>query len=92
VLVNCLPPGHVPACLPVLARCGVPFGVYANLGAPNDDTGFTRSDDTPPVAFAAHAARWMAAGAQLVGGCCGTTPAHVRAIAASIERRPPSAQ
>ena len=66
--------------------------MYANLGAPSDDTGFTRSDDTPPAAFAAHATRWVAAGAQLVGGCCGTTPAHIREIAAGVERRPPSAQ
>jgi S-methylmethionine-dependent homocysteine/selenocysteine methylase len=92
VLVNCLPPSHVTACLPVLARCGVPFGVYANLGAPNDDTGFTRSDDCSPGDFAAHAARWAAAGAQLVGGCCGTAPAHIHAIAAELERRPASAQ
>jgi S-methylmethionine-dependent homocysteine/selenocysteine methylase len=65
--------------------------VYANLGAPNDDTGFTRSDDCSAQEFAAHAARWAAAGAQLIGGCCGTAPEHIRAIAALLERRPPSA-
>jgi S-methylmethionine-dependent homocysteine/selenocysteine methylase len=81
VLVNCLPPSNVAACLEVLARAQLPFGVYANLGAPNDATGFTRSEDCAPPRFAAHAARWLDLGAHLVGGCCGTTPAHIRAIA-----------
>lgn len=86
VLVNCLPPSQVLACLPVLARSGLPFGAYANLGAPNDDTGFTRSEDCSPADFAAHAAEWRAAGARLVGGCCGSTPAHLRAVAARLKR------
>ena len=44
VLVNCLPPSNVEACLDVLARGGLPFGAYANLGAPNDVSGFRRSE------------------------------------------------
>jgi S-methylmethionine-dependent homocysteine/selenocysteine methylase len=86
LLVNCLPPRSVPACLAVLARAGLPFGAYANLGAPNDATGFTRSDDCPPPEFAAHAAAWRAAGARIVGGCCGTGPEHVRALALALLR------
>jgi homocysteine S-methyltransferase len=92
VLVNCLPPSNVLACLPALARTGLPFGAYANLGAPNDDTGFTRSDDCTPEAFAAHAARFAEAGARIVGGCCGTTPDHVRAVARRLRGRPASAK
>jgi S-methylmethionine-dependent homocysteine/selenocysteine methylase len=80
VLVNCLPPSNVGACLAILAETGLPFGVYANLGEPNDDTGFTRSEECGPADFAAHAAGWIRAGAHIVGGCCGTTPEHVRAI------------
>jgi homocysteine S-methyltransferase len=90
VLVNCLPPGHVAACLPALADSGLPFGVYANLGAPNDETGFTRSNDCTPAEFAVQAAGWAARGARLVGGCCGTTPEHIRAIARRRGGRPPS--
>lgn len=92
VLVNCLPPANVLACLPVLARTGLPFGAYANLGAPNDDTGFTRSDDCTPEEFAAHAVRFAEAGAWIVGGCCGTTPAHLRAVALRLRGRPASAK
>jgi S-methylmethionine-dependent homocysteine/selenocysteine methylase len=90
VLVNCLPPRNVLACLPALARSELPFGAYANLGAPDDVSGFTRSDDCSPEQFAEHAARWLDAGARVVGGCCGTTPAHVRAIANSLRSRPAS--
>jgi S-methylmethionine-dependent homocysteine/selenocysteine methylase len=80
VLVNCLPPSNVGACLPVLAEVGLPFGAYANLGEPNDDTGFARSEECGPEAFAAHASGWVRAGAHIVGGCCGTTPEHLRAV------------
>jgi S-methylmethionine-dependent homocysteine/selenocysteine methylase len=86
VLVNCLPPSNVPACLPALSRAGLPFGAYANLGKPDDASGFERSEDCPPEEFAGHAARWVAAGARIVGGCCGTTPAHIRAIAERLQR------
>lgn len=79
--VNCLPPSNVPPCLPVLAEGPLPFGVHANLGAPNDETRFTRTEDLAPEAFAEEARTWLAAGARYVGGCCGTGPAHVRALA-----------
>jgi S-methylmethionine-dependent homocysteine/selenocysteine methylase len=68
----------------VLARAGLPFGAYANLGAPNDATGFTRSDDCSASDFARYAAGWRAAGARILGGCCGTGPEHVRALARSL--------
>ncbi|HEY8155505.1 MAG TPA: homocysteine S-methyltransferase family protein [Myxococcota bacterium] len=84
LLVNCLPPSNAMACLAVLASAGLPFGVYANLGAPDDATGFRRSRSVSPRQFAAAAAEWVAAGARLVGGCCGTTPAHIAAIRRSL--------
>lgn len=84
VLVNCLAPSAVPACLPVLATSGLPFGVYANLGCPNPAARAAPVEDCAPAEYAAHAERWIAAGARIVGGCCGTTPAHVQAIAARM--------
>jgi S-methylmethionine-dependent homocysteine/selenocysteine methylase len=87
LLANCLPPSNVAACLSVLAESGLPFGVYANLGAPLDERGRERSEDCAPVRFAAHAASWLAAGATLVGGCCGTTPAHIRGIAQQMRNK-----
>lgn len=35
-----------------------------------------------PAAYAAHAARWVAAGATLLGGCCGCEPSVVEALKA----------
>lgn len=83
VAVNCLPPSAVGPCLPVLAAAGRPFGVYANLGAPGPGAG-PRAEALTPREFAAEAARWLDAGARLLGGCCGTTPAHLRAVAAGL--------
>jgi S-methylmethionine-dependent homocysteine/selenocysteine methylase len=88
LLVNCLPPTNVAPCLAVLAAQDRPFGVYANLGAPDDSTGFTRSEDCTPEAFAAEASGWLEAGARLVGGCCGTTPSHLFAVAQRLGKNP----
>jgi S-methylmethionine-dependent homocysteine/selenocysteine methylase len=78
--VNCLPPSAVSGQLPVLAASGLAFGVYANLGEPEDERGFRRSESTPPGAYADAARAWLLAGARFLGGCCGTTPAHVAAL------------
>jgi len=85
--VNCLPPHAAAACLPALAGSGLAFVVYANLGAPLPDGGFRRSDERTPGAFAEEAARWLDAGARAVGGCCGTTPAHVAALERLVSTR-----
>jgi S-methylmethionine-dependent homocysteine/selenocysteine methylase len=82
--VNCLPPAHVATALPVLAASQRCFGVYANLGPPVGDAGDARKHDEPPEAFAAHALDWIAAGARVVGGCCGTRPAHIAAIVRAL--------
>lgn len=86
VLVNCLPVSSVAACLAPLAESGLPFGVYANLGEPLDDPSDTavvrHKEHVAPAAYSRHARDWLAAGARVIGGCCGTTPAHVESLAA----------
>jgi S-methylmethionine-dependent homocysteine/selenocysteine methylase len=81
VLVNCLPASNVAACLPVLRASGKPFGAYCNLGAPTGSQSFARSEEYAPAELAELAVGWKADGARLLGGCCGTTPEHIRAIA-----------
>jgi len=83
VAVNCLPPSNVAACLPVLAASGLPFGVYPNLGPPQGTEG-RRAEQASPDELAGRADAWLAAGARLVGGCCGTTPAHVARLAQAM--------
>lgn len=43
--------------------------------------GQTTHDAVDPVGFAAAAVDWVGAGAAMIGGCCRTTPAVVRALA-----------
>lgn len=46
-----------------------------------------------PEYMAGYARRFIDAGARLVGGCCGTTPAHIQAIKAAVRSlRPPAAR
>ncbi len=80
VLVNCLPPSNVAACLPTLRACGLPFGVYPNLGEPTDPAGRVRTEERSPADFAELALEWRDEGATLLGGCCGTQPAHIRKL------------
>src|SRR5262245_33503806 len=42
-----------------------------------------------PAYMADYAARMVAAGARMVGGCCGTTPLHVRAMREALDRAAP---
>jgi S-methylmethionine-dependent homocysteine/selenocysteine methylase len=62
-----------------LSRVGVPFGVYANAGPPEDGLGWTDSPDGPER-YAVLAAEWVRLGAKFVGACCGLGPAHIRAL------------
>ncbi|MGI9592026.1 MAG: homocysteine S-methyltransferase family protein [Myxococcota bacterium] len=85
--VNCLPPSNVGACLPPLVASGLPACVYANLGAPLDDGNFQRSEECDPESFAEHALAWVEAGVRVIGGCCGTTPEHLSALAQRLHER-----
>ncbi len=59
-----------------------PILVHANAGMPRTVGGRTVFDATPAEA-AGHVPALLAAGANIIGGCCGTTPAHIAAIAAA---------
>jgi 5-methyltetrahydrofolate--homocysteine methyltransferase len=59
---------------------------YPNAGLPNE---FGRYDESPE-AMAELLGEFADAGlVNIVGGCCGTTPAHIRAIARAVEGKPP---
>jgi 5-methyltetrahydrofolate--homocysteine methyltransferase len=66
----------------------VPVSCHPNAGLPNAFGGY----DQTPEAMAALVREFAAAGfLNIVGGCCGTTPAHIRAIAAAVTGRAPRA-
>jgi S-methylmethionine-dependent homocysteine/selenocysteine methylase len=84
VLVNCTPPSNAEPCLRVLAASGLRFGIYGNLGEPLPSGAFAPSESCSPAEFAQHAREWLRAGATLIGGCCGTTPAHIGSLASLL--------
>jgi S-methylmethionine-dependent homocysteine/selenocysteine methylase/SAM-dependent methyltransferase len=94
LLINCLPPDHVPGMLPWLSDfVDLPLGVYPNLGY-YSDAGWRFDPRIGPEEYAELALAWRAEGAQIVGGCCGTSPQHVaaakRALAGTTPGRPRS--
>jgi methionine synthase / methylenetetrahydrofolate reductase (NADH) len=66
------------------AGSGLPVSVQPNAGVPHR-LGRKLSYARDTEYFAAAARRFAASGATLVGGCCGTTPAHIRAVARSVD-------
>ncbi|MFT5180593.1 MAG: 5-methyltetrahydrofolate--homocysteine methyltransferase [Alphaproteobacteria bacterium] len=59
---------------------------YPNAGLPNE---FGQYDEEPD-STAEYLSEWAASGlVNIVGGCCGTTPAHISAIKAKVENLPP---
>jgi S-methylmethionine-dependent homocysteine/selenocysteine methylase len=91
-LVNCCAPESVTAAIPELAKMtDQRIGGYANAFQPISQNwrldGDKVSDgllslrtDLDPEGYAGHVARWLKAGATVVGGCCGTRPGHIRRI------------
>jgi len=68
------------------AACpGTPILVHANAGAPQVQQGVTTFPDSP-ADMARLAPHLVAAGARILGGCCGTTPAHIAAIRQAVAR------
>ncbi len=78
---NCgLGPDQMKKLLPQLtACCSLPIVINPNAGLPvviNGQTVF----DVEPDAFAESVKMLVGMGASVVGGCCGTTPAHIKKV------------
>jgi 5-methyltetrahydrofolate--homocysteine methyltransferase len=70
---------HVDA---LASAADAPVSCHPNAGLPNE---FGRYDDTPEQMARVLGDFARAGLLNLVGGCCGTTPAHIRAIAEAVE-------
>jgi 5-methyltetrahydrofolate--homocysteine methyltransferase len=64
-----------------------PLAIQSNAGLP-ERRGAELVYAEGPEFTAARAAELLAIGVSIVGGCCGTTPAHIRAIRAVVRRAP----
>jgi homocysteine S-methyltransferase len=65
------------------AGCSLPVSVQPNAGMPRRLGRQLRYAHNTEY-FAEFAGKFVAAGATIVGGCCGTTPAHIRAVARAV--------
>lgn len=67
---------HIPSDVHVLA--------YGHLGQKNAGGQWDHQDVMSPSEYAKIVQRWVNLRATIVGGCCGTTPAHIQAIAKNV--------
>jgi homocysteine S-methyltransferase len=92
--INCTAPQLIPPLI-VEARTGMgdhkPVIVYPNSGETWDLQTHSWRGHSDPAAFGDAARTWIAAGAQAVGGCCRTGPAHITAVAEALRSSPPDA-
>ena len=71
------------------ANSGLFLWAKPNAGLPSVDAATGRSVySVSPEQMGEFAKRYMEVGVRIVGGCCGSTPAHVRAIAQAVKSLP----
>lgn len=81
--VNCTAPRHIPGLITAL-RGGLPIVVYPNSGETWDAEHHRWLGEAEPVGYGRAARSWQEAGASLIGGCCRTTPDHIRQVRAHL--------
>ena len=89
ILLMCSSPAAISAGLPKLRKAFTgPIGAYPNIGygRASDPLGHGHqwhgldTDTYTPDHLAADGLAWLAMGAQILGGCCATTPDHIAAL------------
>jgi len=82
--VNCGPTPNLAKPLEELQiACGKDFPLiaYGNIGYADDEVGWVNTDSEDPKAYCGQAVHWPA---KIIGGCCGTTPAHISELKSAI--------
>lgn len=64
----------------------VPVSLYPNAGLPNAFGGYDESPEYMAAQIDAYASEGLI---NIIGGCCGTSPAHVKAMAEAALKHPP---
>ncbi|MDE2294957.1 MAG: homocysteine S-methyltransferase [Gammaproteobacteria bacterium] len=84
--VNCTAPRHLPELLGRMAAAtDKPLIAYPNSGEHYDAGAKCWQGTADGAGFARAAAEWYRAGARVIGGCCRTGPAQIRAIRAWVD-------
>ena len=94
IMVNCAPVAMIEDLLRALRSAtgrppnasvgGRSIGAYGNVGHVDERVGWTLTHAVTPRQYAAAARGWRDLGASIIGGCCGTTPEHVAALAHAL--------
>ncbi len=88
LLIQCLPSLSVEGVIPWLREAtGLPLGVYANTGR-FANPGWDFSLAETPDEYLEYARTWIEQGAQIIGGCCGVRPDHIRLLAETLRPAP----
>ncbi|HLF94424.1 MAG TPA: homocysteine S-methyltransferase family protein [Planctomycetota bacterium] len=77
--INCMDPEEAERAIRSVR--GALLSTFPSAGPPQDGR-----YPVSPDQFEARVGRWVELGVRLVGGCCGTTPAHIRALAKGMGR------
>lgn len=88
--MNCgLGPKQMKPIFEKMARCAsIPLVITPNAGLPRSENGKTVYDVTPEE-FAEDVEEIIDMGAFFAGGCCGTTPAHIKALTSRCGKKKP---
>ncbi len=86
--INCVSGPHRAVRLLELIPEGTPLAAYPNAGRPRYHEGRYLYEATPAY-FAEQAIAMAGAGANIIGGCCGTTPSHIAALSTAIRELVP---
>ncbi len=65
------------------ANKDIPLMIQANAGMPELKNGETHFPETPQE-MAINTKKLLLAGVNIIGGCCGTTPEHIKHIAQAV--------
>jgi homocysteine S-methyltransferase len=88
--VNCTAPPYVPGLVRrAAAATAKPIVAYPNRGGIWDATTKSWTGDDVPEGFGSLAAKLRTAGARAIGGCCGTGPSDIGAIAELLQTPDP---
>ena len=77
--------GFVSICRRMKSAAGCPVWIKANAGLPEMVDGVARYAQTPEQ-FAGYVPELIEAGADFLGGCCGTSPEFIRAVTEKLAR------
>ena len=96
ILANCCLPERITDAMASLVDSGATYvGGYGNAfscvpkdwlldGSKSTDGSLQMRDDLTPSFYADFAMNWLDQGANIVGGCCGTTAQHVHSISSRL--------